>query len=329
MDLIDKQIILELFGNCRVTYRSLSKKLGLSSTSTRKRVLKLRETGLVSRGYVLLSLAMLDAEHCYARITTDGTEKDDDFFDRMGKNAVILDMIRTDQHSLIVHAEVIGSLGLYKFGKFIRSFESVIDADINFMHPVTPTQLPDHHQYVYLGEKVALTKQHLTVLNHLWHDARVPATEIAKVTKYSASRVQQIIRELQSNRGLYFTIFTNFSAAGIVPFLIGMEYDERKITPQGIVKWIQDRYPFEYWNSWQVATSPRLYLFCTAPDIKSIDRITKQVKDAPFANQVGTEIFRPQNHHVGPGHVRLGELLGIEVMNHRVQFYNTDKNQFY
>jgi DNA-binding Lrp family transcriptional regulator len=67
MDLIDKQIIFELFGNCRATYRSLSKKLGLSSTSIRKRVMKLRESGLISRGYVLLSLAMLDAEHCFAK----------------------------------------------------------------------------------------------------------------------------------------------------------------------------------------------------------------------------------------------------------------------
>jgi hypothetical protein len=50
------------------------------------------------------------------------------------------------------------------------------------------------------------------------------------------------------------------------------------------------------------------------------------VKDAPFAKQVGSDIFRPQNHHVGPGHVRLGELLGGEVVNHRVAFYDA-KNQ--
>ena len=329
MDLIDKQIIFELFGNCRATYRSLSKRLGLSSTSTRKRVMKLRESGLVSRGYVLLSLAMLDAEHCYARITTDGTEKDDDLFDRMGKNDAILDMIRTDPHSLIVHAEVVGSLGLYEFGKFIRSFESVTDAEVNFMHPVTPSQLPDHHQYVYLGQKVVLTKAQLSVLKHLWRDARIPATEIANQTKYSASRVQQIIRELQSNRGLYFTVFTNFSAAGVVPFLVGIDYDERKTTPQEVVKWVRDTYPFEYWNSWQVANLPRVYLFCTASDIKSIDRITNQVKDAPFAKQVGSDIYRPQNHHVGPGHVRLGELLGIEATNHRVEFYTAPNNKFH
>jgi hypothetical protein len=202
----------------------------------------------------------------------------------------------------------------------------VTDADINFHHPVTPSQLPDHHQYVYLGQKVALTKPQLTVLKHLWHDARIPATEIAKETKYSASRIQQVIRELQSSRGLYFTIFTNFSAAGIVPFVINIDYDERKIAPPGVVKWIQDSYPFEYWNSWQMANLPRISHFCTAPDIKSIDRITNQVKDAPFAKQVGSDIFRPQNHHVGPGHVRLGELLGGEVVNHRVAFYDA-KNQ--
>jgi len=328
MDLIDKKIILDLMGDCRKTYRSLGKNLGLSSTSIRKRVLKLRESGLISRGYVLLSLAMLDAEHCIAFLSTDGTEKDEELVEDIGKNTGVLDIIRSDTH-LLVHSEVVGSLGLYEFGKFLRSFECVVDADIHFMHPITPSPLPNHHQYVYLGQKVSLKKSQLTVLKHLWSDARIPATEIAKKTNLSASRVQQIIRELQSNHGFYFTIFTNWSAAGIIPFLIMIDYDEREMKSTDVVKWIQERYPIEYWNSWQIASLPRIGHFCTAEDIKSIYGITNEVKEAPFARRVGSDIFRPQNHHVGPGHVFLGELVGIKTTNHRVEFYDNDMDKFY
>jgi DNA-binding Lrp family transcriptional regulator len=86
MDLIDKQIILELMGNCRTTYRSIGKKLGLSSLSARKRVMKLRESGLISRGLILLSLAILEAEHCIAFLSIDGTERDEELVENIGKN---------------------------------------------------------------------------------------------------------------------------------------------------------------------------------------------------------------------------------------------------
>ena len=329
MDSVDKQIILELFGNCRTTYRSMSKNLSLSSTSIRKRVLKLRESGLISRGYVLVSLAMLDAEYCYARIKTDGSEKDEDLVESIGTNDVVMEVIRTDKQNLSIFASVVGSPGLYELGKFLRSFDCVVDTTLSFIHPVTPSPLPNHHQYVYRGQKVDLTKTQLTVLKHLWSDARTPASEIAKLINYSTSRVQQIIRDLQSNRGLYFTVFSNWSAAGIIPFLIIIDYDERKATPHEAVKWIQDRYPFEYWNSWQIADVPRLLHFCTAAKIKSIDKMTNEVKDAPFAIQVGCDVLHPQNHHVGLGHIRLGELLGIRTRNHRVECYTTEANQFY
>jgi DNA-binding Lrp family transcriptional regulator len=329
MDLIDKQILLELFGNCRITYRSLSKKLGLSSTNIRKRVMKLRKSGLVSRGYVLLSLAMLDSEYCYSEITTDGSEKDEHFIEQVCAHPAILNVVRSGPRTLFIHGEVVGSLGLFDLGKFIRGFDCVKNVDIQFMHPVTPSPLHEHHQYVYLGQKVELSKPQVNVLKHLWRDARTPATEIARMTNYTPRRVQQIIRKLVTSQGLYFTVITRFSAAGIVPFLVSIDYDENKVEPHKAVKWLQDRFPFEYWNTWRLANQPRLYHFCTTADIQSVDKMTNTVKDAPFANHVESHVLYPQNHHVGPGHIQLCELLGFEVSNHRVEFYTEGKNQYY
>lgn len=329
MDLIDKQILLELFGNCRVTYRGLSKKIGLSTTNVRKRVMKLRNSGLVSRGYVLLSLAMLDAEYCYSEITTDGSEKDEHFIEQVCAHPAILNVVRSGPRTLFLHGEVVGSLGLFDLGKFLRGFDCVKNVDIQFMHPVTPSPLHEHHQYVYLGQKMDLSKPQLNVLKHLWRDARTPATEIAKLTNYTARRVQQIIRDLNKSHGLYFTVITRFSAGGVVPFLIIIDYNEGKVAPHEVVKWIQDHFPFEYWNTWQLADQPKLYHFCTSTDLQSVDRLTNTVKDAPFAQHVESRVLFPQNHHVGPGHIRLGELLGFEVSNHKVEFYTEGNDQFY
>ena len=62
MDPVDKFILGELMASCRVTARSISSKLNLSPTSVQNRITKLRNTGGISRGYVYLSLAMLDAD---------------------------------------------------------------------------------------------------------------------------------------------------------------------------------------------------------------------------------------------------------------------------
>jgi DNA-binding Lrp family transcriptional regulator len=329
MDLIDKQIILELFGNCRITYRSLSKKIGLSTTNVRKRVLKLRNSGLVSRGYVLLSLAMLDAEYLICEITTDGSEIDESFVEQVCVHPAILNLVRRGPCEWLIHGEAIGSLGLFDLGRFLRSFDCVENVDLHFVHPITPSPLPGHHQYVYLGQKVKLTEPQLKVLKHLWLDARTPATEIAKLTDYTARRVQQIIRYLKDSRGLYFTVITRFSAAGIVPFLIDIEYNEKQAEAHEVVKWVQEQFPFEYWNAWRWAGKPKLVHFCTTTDIQSVEQLMEIAKTAPFATRVVSHIFYPQNHHVGLGHIRLGELLGHQVRNHKVEFYSEGNDQYY
>ncbi|MHA2302201.1 MAG: AsnC family transcriptional regulator, partial [Candidatus Thorarchaeota archaeon] len=73
-----------LSSNCRTSYRNLSRQLGIASTSVQRRVAKLKDIGLLSRPYVILSLAMLDAEYCYVDIETDASEKDDDIIPQFG-----------------------------------------------------------------------------------------------------------------------------------------------------------------------------------------------------------------------------------------------------
>ena len=324
MDLVDKRIIAAFSSNCRTSYRSLSRQLKISSTSVQRRVTKLREVGLISRPYVLLSLAMLDAEYCYVQIETDGSEKDDIIIPQFGENPSVIDVARLDSRKVFAGAEVTGSVGLYELGRFFREFPCVQNVDIQFIHPVTPTPLQPHQKYVYLGKKVALSNHHLEILKHLIHDARMPATEIAKQTTYSTRRVQQIIQDLQSSGGFYFISFLKFSAAGYVPFWLNIYFDEKKISAHEVVGEVYERIPLEYWNAFLFSHQPRITHFCTAEDIQSMVNITNSMKEAPFAERVESHVLQPQHHFVGVGYIRLAEMLGLQASNH-VAEYNTSQ----
>ena len=317
--MVDKGILLELYGNCRTTYRSIAQKLGMTATSVKKRITQLREIGFLSRSYVMLSLAMTDADYCLAKLFTDGMD-DETFIDLIGTHPSVKVVMRIDPRSLFVVGEVVGPLGLFELGRFLRGLEHVEEVEITNVYPITPTPLPAGSQYAYRGNKVTFTTPQLQVLRCLLHDARIPATEIAKEINLSARRVRQVLQDLVNGGGLYFTIFTKMSSGGVIPFNLIIDFDETQATPYEVTKWVMEQNPFEYWNSFLVANRPTLYHFHTAKDLQTIETITNVTKKAKFVNRVGTMIVLPQTFFVGPGYIRLAELVGFEVSNHRVEF---------
>ena len=318
--MVDKGILIELYGNCRATYRGIAKKLGLTATSVKKRVTQLREVGFLSRPYVFLSLAMIDADYFLAELITDGTEQDDTFYDLIGAYSSVMIIARVGPRRIWVLGQVVGPVGLFEMGRFLRGFSCVKEVAINFVYPVSPTPLLGGSQYTYRGSKVTFTKPQLQVLRYLLEDARLSAIEIAKAVKLSARRVRQVIRELITGGGLYFTIFTRMSAGGVIVVNLAIDYDETKASPQEVTQWVMEQYPFEYWNTWLFADKPFLLHFCTAIDLPRIEAMTNKTKKAPFVKRVVNEILRPQAFFVGPGYIRLAELVGVQVANHRVEF---------
>ena len=74
MDEMDKVILLGLSMNCRVSYQSLARKLGVSSNAIKKRVDHLIGTGVIERFGVELSLEMFEGDMALCILETDGTE---------------------------------------------------------------------------------------------------------------------------------------------------------------------------------------------------------------------------------------------------------------
>ncbi len=313
-------------GNCRITYRQLAKKTGLTATSVKKRVTRLWENKVISRPYVQLSLAMRDAECSHANLTTDGTEHDEIFIKQLGSHPSVIGAVRVGPQRFVSGGNVVGPTGLFELGRFYRGISCVQDVDIQLVRPVGPSPYPPSQLYIYRGQKVTFTEPQLRVLRLLWQNARMSAKEIAKQTNYSARRVGQILHELQTGGGLYFMVHQRPSMMGSIPFWLIIDYDENKIEPYDVVKWVYEKFPDAYWNAWLFAHKPTLMHFCTAETVRTMSDIVNITREAPFAKQVRSEIFRPQKYFVGPGYIQLGELLGQQVSNHEAEYYSGKKD---
>ncbi|MFW9931210.1 MAG: winged helix-turn-helix transcriptional regulator [Candidatus Thorarchaeota archaeon] len=320
MDLVDKFILGELMANCRVTARSLSKKLNLSPTSVQNRITKLKKIGGISRGYVFLSLAMLEADYCMCWISTDATEIDEHLLREIGKHPAVDESGRVGTRDLYATTQVSDSKSIIDLSSYIREFEFVQEVNLERIYPITPTPMPDNQKWVFRGNKVDFTKMQRTILKHLLEDARTPATEIAKKTNYSARRVQQVIKELQECGGLYFTVHPKFDALEQIPCIARITYDEKKISPHKVVGWIQEKFPVEYWNSFQIVDQPKTFHVFTAENMRRIEQIIHMLKDSPFSLLVETMVIQSQHHFAGLGHIGLCKLLGLEATNHKVLY---------
>ena len=55
VDLVDKQLLIELGGNCRLSYQTLARYLGLTVNAVKKRINKLVDTGVIDHFAIMIN----------------------------------------------------------------------------------------------------------------------------------------------------------------------------------------------------------------------------------------------------------------------------------
>lgn len=299
MDDIDKRIILELDSDCRMTYKTMADKLGLSATAIKKRITKLLETGVIDRYLATLSFEMINADALIAIIQTDGLEYQEDFIGEVGKNPAVLQVssVACGKGGLyFVFAMTSGLTALSDFGSFVRTLESVTSAEI--------------HVLIYpRGKKVTLTKTQIRVLSQLVDDPRMSIVEISELVGMTARRVRRTIVELQEGRGIRLAIFWNLGKGGLNEVLLRIEWNEKNTTYETVIDWLRKEYPLEFWTPFISATSPVIFARFVVEDLETIESIARAVRRAPFVKSLSPLVFYSNNLFDWPGVTELRRLL--------------------
>jgi len=201
LDLLDKQIILALNENCRISYQALASELGLSVNAVKKRINKLIDTGVILEFYAYLSLAMSGGEILLVIITLEASASGQQVLDSISSAQHVFAGSILSDGRLLLFAEYRGALELDELGRFLHGLEGV-------------THIEMHTLFYEKGGKCELTKTDLKVLKVIKNNARMPIAQIAEHTELTPKRVRTVLKKLMGETGSAPEYFTEPSSFG-------------------------------------------------------------------------------------------------------------------
>ncbi|MHA2425449.1 MAG: winged helix-turn-helix transcriptional regulator [Candidatus Thorarchaeota archaeon] len=286
MDILDKKILTELTKNCRVSYKDLSNKVGITANAVKKRVEKLVNKGTLYAFTIRPSLNTMNANIAIALIETDGSESPAEFIESLGENEMVGEVnpiITKDRGFYLVISDYIESNGILNLGSFFRTLQHVENVEL---HPVITD--PFYH-----GNRVEFKPLELRVMKYLSEDARMPIVEISEKTRLSARRVRNILDRLIEEGGVSFSIRWNTAAAGAIRFFIAMEYNPRETEFQDVVDWLQEEYPKEFWLYWISTNKPLVFGSFTVDTIEEAREISMDMQKITHLSSIATWMCYP------------------------------------
>jgi DNA-binding Lrp family transcriptional regulator len=298
LDQIDKNILLALDSNCRLSYQAIAENLGMTANAVRKRIERLLETGVIEEFSVVLKSAMMKSEYLIALILTDGSEDEAKFIELMGSNLHVIQVGQLVTHTgraYLVQCEYIGAESLQNLGSFLRTLEPVTDVEL-------------HTILIQRGKTFEMKKLHLRILKYLLEDARMQVTEISERAGLTARRVSRAIQEMQESDALWFATRWNLSLGGNTEFYLKINYNEGSEREE-IERWLRTSFPLEYWYSFFSVLQPVLFAKFVTAHFREAEEIARNVKLAPFTKSVDVWLSYPVIKFPRLGRRKLEEMI--------------------
>ncbi|MHA1908227.1 MAG: winged helix-turn-helix transcriptional regulator [Candidatus Thorarchaeota archaeon] len=287
MDKTDRRILQELQRNCRLSYEKLSRELGITGNSVKRRVKKLIDERVIDSFVLRLSFAMVGAEPMLTLVGLDGTQNDEDIIEKIGMHPFV-NRVGFDSHGwLVVWIEYIGIEGLSEISSYIRSLDGVEDVELN--------PLPSRNR----GKKMDFTKTQLRVMRVLVDDPRMSVSQLAKEAGITTKRARKVLKELEDSEAVTFGARINVNAGSSTRFVLRLSWDEKKISSEDIEKYAREKYPSMYEGAHVSASNPRMFAMFTAEHIRIAESVARDIQKLPSVDHEITVIPYPARIFTG------------------------------
>ena len=275
LDSIDMMVLKEMLTNCRASYRALSRKTGLSPNAVKNRVTRLIEAGVLADFTVKLSIETADAEFFLAIIRTDGTERFENFVAHIGNNPMICHvsaLVSLSGGAYLVAGEYPDTATLAELGTFLRGSEEVQEVEL---HTMLTTDLER-------GRKMDFSRVQMKVLRCLSQNPRMQISKIADITGLAAKTVRRALREIVDGGGVNFTARFDLAAGGFLDVFVRINWDEKMISVDELIQWLEKEYPVEFWAPWSSISAPVIFGDFVVGNLPDAEQISNQIREAPF-----------------------------------------------
>ncbi len=302
LDPTNRRILEELDRDCRISYKKLAGRIGLSTTAVIKRVSSLVEDGTIMKFMVLPSQAMIGSSGFAALVHTDGTENKEGFVNLIGTNrgvTTVSELVTASGRSYFATGQYIGSERLQEIGRFLRGLDSVRAVEL---HTTTRMLVPR-------GEHIELTKHQLLVLRALRRDARMQVKEIAEDSGLSVKRVRKVLREIRESGAFRFTTRVSHTWSRGLDSVLRIQIDENATSNQDVWNWLKEEFPTKVYDVSQSATEPVLFAWFEPDDIREACSICERVRQMSSIDSATPLVFFSHKKFPWLGEILLDEMI--------------------
>ncbi len=309
LDTVDRALMQELAADCRKSYQAIARKLNLAPNTVRNRMNKLREQGVLLGFDVFISMEMMGAEHVAGYVLTDGAENVIEFMKRIATHPGVAEIYRTGDMRYEYWAIVSGASEALGFERFLQNLDDVKIVELRPIEFLFPNMPPEYFMNSR-GKKVIFTKSQLQVLRYLFDNGRMPVSQIAQSTGFTARRVRKILRELKEGGGVHFHGQFDIFKLGGMEYRLKIRYDGAQISGQEIITGIYNKYPIAFWWASITTNEPLVDIGLIINSPGAAVPIINEVKSTSYSQLVEDYVTYPRVvKGNAPPRVRLAEIL--------------------
>lgn len=258
MDKIDIRILSHLINNCRTPDSQIGKKIGISGSAVKSRILKMMERKIIEEYMITIEPTVLGHSVLYFVVTGSDLQ-------------YILDQIKNIGEPFFI-APCIGRITVCGIA-VKENPEYMIKTVKNVLSDI---RVIDIFEDKKLDIRADLTRTDIEIIEILLKEPRLKIEEIAKISGFSAKTVTRSLDKLQNDESIRFRLAYNpRQMKNYIPFVIlsCISKDHKKIfhTLQSNFSNSFLQRPFVYSN--------HILLFLYSDDIFTIDDIMNQINN--------------------------------------------------
>ena len=273
MDILDKQILIELSNNCRISYTYLGQKYQVSANTIKNRVRILEERGIIGKFTFEFNPSLMNTNLVIILFRFQSPLEEEQI-EQLGLHPLIT--------GIGVGVEAGFATGIYRNHQEL-SILSDIFYSIDYIIEVTifPVLLPLNAGYSYpQGTLNDIKTSDWKILSLLRVNGRVSLSELSEKTHLSVKTIRKKIQSLQERKMITLTIQLNpgkITKGMMVVFAVEL----KKLTRQLRIE-IENKMriirPNQFWVSWQVVDRPILILAFQAANADEVKLIQEDIQ---------------------------------------------------
>ncbi len=266
MDLVNKRILVLMDNNCRMSYRTIADKIGMTANAVKKRIESMIENGTIVKFNIMPTQAMAGLSFFFGIVETHGKEDVERFMNQIGSTSIVAHV------SQLAYGEG-GGYAIY--GQYQHA-KSLSDALSEIRRIDCVRNIEFHNALSYEGSKIDITNPQKRILRVIVDDPRMSVSEIAEKSKLSARRIRRELDTLIESEAFHFGLRWNLAREKRTQIIVYAEYTG-DFDIQAYTEWLYDTFELEAWATVPSAMEPILATPFVTDALNKIPEIIQEI----------------------------------------------------